>query len=719
VRDGSEVHRSPKGSVPEVERGLAHSARPWRLVFATSLIAGVVQIALIRELSAYHALSSVDLSIRLVIAVVIAAYGIGAVLCPLIGRFGEPRALAALGGGLALYLITLLVAGLWWLESQLSASAVDAFHLLALGALVAPPFVACGMVVAHLVTNLQRHSPDRIGAFVGLSLVGTMAGVILSYHYAQWVGINSLMVLAALCALPLLLDRPILASVVAVIVTALPVEGWLEDQRDSRPDFFGPVTVENTELVFSGWSPHQKVDLYTFEDEILLGCYNGFWQWWVAARTDHPNAFPGYSLLYAADRIEDRDVLVIGSGAGMGLLHLEASRPRSITAVELDPLVVELSRGPFASFNDRIYDRVKVFVMDGRSFLEATDQNFDVIIYEASFLTATHPKVAVSAENYLYTREGIEAALRHLRPGGIGIITYAGSNLAFARVIEGIKNLGASVETLQVIADETLWPHMPALIFGLDAQQVKDIREQVFATETTARVGPYLSNTTGAEPITDARPFLYAGRPGELQPLAWIIAACVAALLFGMRRPKQRAVRSYYFLVGAAFMLVQYGLISAFRSFLGDPVTTAYAIVLFLLGGMAIGSMQLSAFLLWSSQRQCAFAAVALLVSTATIWWLPLDLAFAPIGVRSLLAAIAVVPIAVLLGIFFPLGLRGQPHEAVPTAYLYDALGTIAGFMLFYWVALQAGTTAPFAFGAVAYAAAWWVLPARIGRLPA
>ncbi len=82
--------------------GLEQSARPWRLVFGTSLIAGIVQIALIRELSAYHALSSVDLSIRLVIAVVIAAYGIGAVLSPLIGRFGESRSLAALGGGLAL-----------------------------------------------------------------------------------------------------------------------------------------------------------------------------------------------------------------------------------------------------------------------------------------------------------------------------------------------------------------------------------------------------------------------------------------------------------------------------------------------------------------------------------------------------------------------------------------------------------------------------------------
>jgi hypothetical protein len=196
-----------------------------------------------------------------------------------------------------------------------------------------------------------------------------------------------------------------------------------------------------------------------------------------------------------------------------------------------------------------------------------------------------------------------------------------------------------------------------------------------------------------------------------------MIAACLAALLIGLRRSKQRAVRSYYFLIGAAFMLVQYGMVSAFRSFLGDPVTTAYSIVLFLLGGMALGSTRLPVFLAWSRPRQCVFAAAALLVSAGTIWWLPLDLAFAPIGFRSLLAAIAVVPVAVLLGVFFPLGLRGQTHEAVATAYLYDALGTIAGFVLFYLIALQAGTAAPFAFGAVAYAAAWWVLPARITRL--
>ena len=137
---------------------------------------GVVQVALIRELSAYHALSSVDLSIRLVIAVVIAAHGLGAALAPVIPRIGERRALAILGAGMAIYLVALLLAGLWWLEPELSARAVDAPRLLLLGALISPPFVACGMIVTHVTAAVQRVSPGRIGAFVGLSLVGTLVG---------------------------------------------------------------------------------------------------------------------------------------------------------------------------------------------------------------------------------------------------------------------------------------------------------------------------------------------------------------------------------------------------------------------------------------------------------------------------------------------------------------------------------------------------------------
>ncbi len=156
MTDGDSLDSITVGTHPPEPTDSSGLARLWRLVFGASLLAGVVQIAMIRELSAYHALSSVDLSIRLVIAVVIVAYGLGAALAPTIGRIGESRALAGLGTGIALYLIALLLAALWWLEPGLSARAVDAPRLLLLGALVSPPFVACGMVTTH-VTAVMQH----------------------------------------------------------------------------------------------------------------------------------------------------------------------------------------------------------------------------------------------------------------------------------------------------------------------------------------------------------------------------------------------------------------------------------------------------------------------------------------------------------------------------------------------------------------------------------
>ena len=107
---------------------------------------------------------------------------------------------------------------------------------------------------------------------------------------------------------------------------------------------------------------------------------------------------------------------------------------------------------------------------------------------------------------------------------------------------------------------------------------------------------------------------------GELRPLAWLVAG---GFLRSRRRGRQcrvrRRLRGYYFLIGVSFMLVQYGVVSTFRSFFGDPVTTAYAVVLMLLGGMAIGSARLRSFLAWSRLRRYRLAATALLVSGAAL----------------------------------------------------------------------------------------------------
>ncbi len=183
------------------------------------------------------------------------------------------------------------------------------------------------------------------------------------------------------------------------------------------------------------------------------------------------------------------------------------------------------------------------------------------------------------------------------------------------------------------------------------------------------------------------------------------------ALAAGVAARGRRRLRAYYFLIGVSFMLVQYGVVSTFRSFFGDPVSTAYAVVLMLLGGMAFGSARLRSFLARPRMHQYLLAATALLVSGAALGLLPVDLAFASGGIRFLVAAVTVVPGAALLGVFFPLGLRGQSSEAVATAYVFDALGTVVGFLLFYLVALPSGIPVALVAGVLGYAAAWAVLP--------
>jgi SAM-dependent methyltransferase len=524
--------------------------------------------------------------------------------------------------------------------------------------------------------------------------------------------VNTLLLAAAVTTLPALLERYRLVLALAGLLAVLPAERLLESLRVRRPNWVEPVSDSNTALVYSGWSPYQKIDLYRFQETILLGCYNGFWQWWASADTRHPHSFPGYDLLYAPEWTRGRKVLVIGSGAGMGLLHLENANPASVVAVELDPAVVELSRTRFASFNDSIYNRVPVFAMEGRSYLDSTDESFDLIVYEGSFLTSTHPYLPVSAENYLYTREGLRRALARLEPDGVALVFYAGPRAVFNRIREQLQALGAPVECLLLAYGNSLWPDLPVLIFGHDATRVRAVSDAVLRNAVSVGSGqPLAPQPTGQPAVTDLRPFL-SPVPSELRrSFAWAILATVVALVLGLLLPTRRRLRLYFYCIGAGLMLIQYGLMSWFRSFFGDPVSTSYTVVLLLLVGIAAGSASLERLLRSSRRRRSVSVGIALVTSTLVLAFLPHSLGLSSWLFRCAIAAMALLPLGWVLGIFFPLGLRREPEEAVPGAYLFDALGSVAGFFVFYWVALWGGILATLGLGFLTYVVATLVLP--------
>ncbi len=110
-----------------------------------------------------------------------------------------------------------------------------------------------------------------------------------------------------------------------------------------------------------------------------------------------------------------RRVLAIGLGGGFTLRALVHHRePVRITAVEIDPLVVETARQYFAAFNDRALEdpRVRVVTNDGRNFVDGADERYDVISSEP-------PNIWVAGVSGLFTQEFYRSAAAHLSAGGI------------------------------------------------------------------------------------------------------------------------------------------------------------------------------------------------------------------------------------------------------------------------------------------------------------
>lgn len=112
-------------------------------------------------------------------------------------------------------------------------------------------------------------------------------------------------------------------------------------------------------------------------------------------------------------RPDARTALVIGWGSGVSVGAALAHPIERVTAVELEPAVIEASAF-FEGVNGRPLDdpRTELLINDGRNLLAATDRRFDVIVSEPS-----NPWLTGVAN--LFTREYFAAGARCLTPGGV------------------------------------------------------------------------------------------------------------------------------------------------------------------------------------------------------------------------------------------------------------------------------------------------------------
>ncbi|MEW5766022.1 MAG: hypothetical protein AB1797_00135 [bacterium] len=107
-------------------------------------------------------------------------------------------------------------------------------------------------------------------------------------------------------------------------------------------------------------------------------------------------------------------ILLIGGGVGGALLEILKYPVKEIDYLELDPLVIELSRRilppeDLQALEDR---RVRLRHVDGRFFIKQTKQRYDVILVNL-------PDPSTAQINRFYSQEFFEEAKQALRPAGL------------------------------------------------------------------------------------------------------------------------------------------------------------------------------------------------------------------------------------------------------------------------------------------------------------
>ena len=119
-------------------------------------------------------------------------------------------------------------------------------------------------------------------------------------------------------------------------------------------------------------------------------------------------------------------VLVLGAGTGTSVRQALSLGAARLDAVEMNPQVIDLLRGPYAGYAGRVYDRtnVRVHVVEARRFAEGGGEAYDLIdIGLLDAFGASAAGLTALAESPLYTIEAFEAYLRRLAPRGVLSIT--------------------------------------------------------------------------------------------------------------------------------------------------------------------------------------------------------------------------------------------------------------------------------------------------------
>ena len=329
------------------------------------------------------------------------------------------------------------------------------------------------------------------------------------------------------------------------------------------------------------WSPYQKLAISPQVERGEVTSYrlntNGTWFQQILNLSpgfvnSHPERFAGQAIQWNAYNLpyhfyaEPSAVLILGSGMGNDIAGALRNGAGRVVAVEIDPLVVKLGRElhfehPYQS------QRVDTIVDDARSYLQNSQDHFDLIVFSLldSHTTSSHFS-NIRIDNYVYTKEAFESAKKLIAPGGLMIVKFwvpqpwiAGRLRALVEEVFGHPPLQIQTQSASQIMGYSAGGYF--LIAGSEDRIAAALKDPNLA----AYVQSHSRYDAQSAPITtDDWPYFYQRQRGL--PVSVIAISVVLVFMcwwfLQTTNMSLSRIRWPFFFLGAGFMLLEAQIVS-------------------------------------------------------------------------------------------------------------------------------------------------------------
>ncbi len=435
------------------------------------------------------------------------------------------------------------------------------------------------------------------------------------------------------------------------------------------------------------WSPYQKLTLVTLTDgkDIIRTILqtNGSWYQdildlrpeWIATHPgyeseggDIPLPYHRYNFPYRFKPAPE-DVLILGAGMGNDVAAALRNGSRRVVAVEIDPLIQQLGyeRNREKPYSD---PRVVRVVNDARAYLQHTHERFDLVVSSILDSHITQSSFTnIRTDNYVYTREGIEAMLRVLKPDGVLSLSFSDERRWFG---------GRMRDTLAGILGKTPRVLNNGYFFFIvgdaaDRQVAADPELAAFVAQFTD------TRVQDAALTTDDWPYFYQryrGVPIIVTVLAVLVILLCWLVLRG-NRLRLTNMRWHFFFLGAGFMLMEVQIISKLALVFGTTWLVNSIAISALLGLILLANAVAER----SPALTGTFAYAGLFVALAVCYFVPMKaLLFESFWLRAIASTLLLCSPVFFAGLIFISSFAMTAFSA--EAFGSNLFGSVVGGLL-------------------------------------